>query len=208
MNILSLFDGISCGRVALERANIRVGKYYASEIDKYATQISNKNYPDIIRLGDINQWRSWAIDWQSIDLVLAGSPCQGFSFAGKQLAFDDPRSKLFFVFVDILNHIRAVNPKVKFLLENVRMKKACQQIITDTLGVDSMLINSSLVSAQDRKRLYWFNWNAEQPEDKGILLKDIILPVFSEEYLCSVGWMNRWEKKRIPATKKICSALQ
>lgn len=200
MNILSLFDGISCGRVALERANIRVGKYYASEIDKYAIQISNKNYPDIIRLGDINHWRLWPIEWRSIDLVLAGSPCQGFSFAGKQLAFDDPRSKLFFVFVDILNHIRAVNPKVKFLLENVRMKKIYQQVITDTLGVDSMLINSSLVSAQDRKRLYWFNWNAEQPEDKGILLKDIILPVFSEEYLCSAGWMNRWEKKRVPAT--------
>lgn len=208
MNILSLFDGISCGRVALDRANIPIDNYYASEIDKYATQISRKNYPDIIRLGDIKNWQSWSIDWKSIDLILAGSPCQSFSFAGKQLAFDDPRGQLFFVFVDILKHVQQVNPNVKFLLENVRMKKDHQQVITELLGVESMLINSSLVSAQDRKRLYWFNWDAQQPDDKGILLKDIILPVYSEEYLCTAGWLNRWEKKRLLTTKEICANLQ
>lgn len=174
MNVLSLFDGISCGRVALDRANIKVDKYYASEIDKYATQVSQNNYPDIIRIGDINNWESWDIDWSSIDLILAGSPCQGFSFAGKQLAFDDKRSALFFRFAEILSHSQSLNPEVKFLLENVRMKKEFENVITSVVGVDPVMINSSLVSAQNRKRLYWANWHVEQPEDKGILLKDIV----------------------------------
>jgi len=133
MNVLSLFDGISCGMIALERAGIEVDKYYASEIDKYAAKVSEANYPDIIRLGDVADWREWDIDWPSIDLLIGGSPCQGFSFAGKQLAFDDPRSKLFFVYVDILNHIKALNPNVKFLLENVRMKKEYLDVITKEL---------------------------------------------------------------------------
>ena len=177
MNVLSLFDGISCGRVALERANINVAKYYASEIDKYATQVSQKNYPnypDIIRLGDINNWENWDIPWSDIDLILAGSPCQGFSFAGKQLAFDDKRSALFFRFAEILAHVQSLNPNVSFLLENVRMKKEYESVITSIVGVEPIMINSALVSSQNRKRLYWCNWNVEQPADKGILLKDII----------------------------------
>lgn len=174
MNVLSLFDGISCGRVALERANINVKKYYASEIDKYAIQVSQNNYQDIIRLGDVNNWKSWNIDWSSIDLILAGSPCQGFSFAGKQLAFDDKRSALFFKFAEILSHVQSVNSDVKFLLENVRMKKEFEHVITSIIGVDPIMIDSSLVSAQNRKRLYWCNWHVKQPDDKGILLKDII----------------------------------
>lgn len=174
MNVLSLFDGMSCGRVALERANINVTKYYASEIDKYAIQVSQKNYPDIIRLGDINNWESWDIDWPSIDLILAGSPCQGFSFAGKQLAFDDKRSALFFRFAEILAHVQSLNHSVKFLLENVRMKKDYEHVITSIVGVDPVMINSALVSAQNRKRLYWCNWDIEQPADKKILLKDVI----------------------------------
>ena len=174
MNVLSLFDGISCGRVALDKAGINVGKYYASEIDKYAQQVSDKNWPDIIRMGDVTKWREWDIDWRSIDLVLAGSPCQGFSFAGKQLAFNDPRSALFFEFVNIYKHIKELNPKVKFLLENVRMKQEYQDIITGLLGVEPVKINSSLVSAQNRVRLYWANWEFEQPEDKGIILKDVL----------------------------------
>ncbi|WP_081299538.1 DNA (cytosine-5-)-methyltransferase [Gilliamella sp. wkB195] len=174
MNVLSLFDGMSCGRVALERANINVTKYYASEIDKYAIQVSQKNYPDIIRLGDINNWESWDIDWSSIDLILAGSPCQGFSFAGKQLAFDDKRSALFFRFAEILAHVQSLNHSVKFLLENVRMKKDYEHVITSIVGVDPVMINSALVSAQNRKRLYWCNWDIEQPADKKILLKDVI----------------------------------
>ena len=175
MNVLSLFDGMSCGRIALDLSNIKVNWYGASEVDKYATQVSEKNYPDIERLGDVTLWDFWNIDWKSIDLVIAGSPCQGFSFAGKQLAFDDYRSKLFFTFVDILNHIRSKNPNVKFLLENVRMKKEFQDIISDFVGVQPVMINSSLLSAQNRVRLYWANWDFKQPEDKGILIQDIIL---------------------------------
>lgn len=175
MNVLSLFDGMSCGRVALERADIPVSKYYASEIDKYATQVSQKNYPDIIRLGDINNWESWDLDWSSIDLILAGSPCQGFSFAGKQLAFDDKRSALFFRFAEILAHVQSLNPDVRFLLENVRMKKDYENVITSIVGVDPVMINSALVSAQNRQRLYWCNWHVNQPADRGILLKNIVL---------------------------------
>lgn len=176
MNILSLFDGISCCRVALERANIQVDKYYASEIDKYAIQVAQHNYPDTIQLGDINNWRNWKIDWASIDLVAGGSPCQGFSNAGKGLNFDDPRSALFFVFVDILNHIRNVNPNVKFLLENVKMKKEWLDIISKWLNVEPVEINSSLVSAQNRQRFYWTNIaKIPQPADKHIYLKDILI---------------------------------
>ena len=173
-NILSLFDGMSCGRLALDRANIKYGNYYAAEIDKYAVKVSTANYPDTIQLGDVTKWREWGIDWGSIDLLLGGSPCQGFSFAGKQLAFDDPRSALFFVYVDILNHIKSVNPNVKFLLENVRMKKEHLAVISDHVGVEPVMINSALVSAQNRVRFYWANWDIEQPQDKGILLKHII----------------------------------
>lgn len=175
MRVLSLFDGISCGMVALERAGIKVDTYYASEIDKYAIKISEKNYPEVIRLGDVTKWRDWDIDWTSIDLLIGGSPCQGFSFAGKQLNFDDPRSKLFFEYVDILNHIKKHNPNVKFLLENVKMKQEYQDVITSYLGVEAILINSALVSAQNRKRLYWTNIpNVTQPEDKNIELSDIL----------------------------------
>ena len=167
--VLSLFDGMSCGRIAFDRAGIKVKKYYASEIDKYAQIVSEKNYPDIVRLGDITKWREWKIE--KPDMIIGGSPCQGFSFAGKGLNFDDPRSKLFFTFADILKHYK---PQY-FLLENVRMKKEYQKVISDCLGVEPIEINSALVSAQNRKRLYWTNIRGvTQPEDKGILLKDII----------------------------------
>ena len=167
--VLSLFDGMSCGRIAFDRAGIKVKKYYASEIDKYAQIVSEKNYPDIIRLGDITKWREWKIE--KPDIIIGGSPCQGFSFAGKQLNFEDERSKLFFVFVDILKHYK---PKY-FLLENVRMKKEYQKVISDCLGVEPIEINSALVSAQNRRRLYWTNIkNVTQPDDKGILLKDVV----------------------------------
>lgn len=184
MNVLSLFDGMSCGRVALERAGVPVTKYYASEIDKYAIQVSQKNYSDITQLGDINKFLdgNWYLDTyltgqrdysriKKPDLIIGGSPCQGFSFAGKQLAFDDPRSALFWKYVEIVNYYK---PKY-FLLENVRMKKEHLQVITEALGVEPICINSALVSAQNRVRYYWTNIpNVVQPEDKGILLKDII----------------------------------
>jgi len=172
INVLSLFDGISCGRVALERAGIKIDKYYASEIDKYAIQIAKKNYADTIHIGDVNN-----IDFSQfagkIDLLIGGSPCQGFSMAGKKLNFDDPRSVLFFKFVEALNIIKSKY----FLLENVQMKKEWLNIITEQVGVEPILIDSQLVSAQQRKRLYWTNiQNVKQPEDKGIFLEDIVEP--------------------------------
>lgn len=176
MKILSLFDGMSCGRVALERANIPVKQYFASEIDKYAMTISNKNYPGIIQLGDVSTVRQMAQHglFGKIDLLIGGSPCQGFSFAGKQLAFDDPRSVLFFEFVWTLQALRLINPNIKFLLENVRMKKEHLDVISQVLSVQPICINSSLLSAQNRVRYYWANWAVEQPADKGLLLRDII----------------------------------
>lgn len=175
MNVLSLFDGISCGQVALERAGIKVDTYYASEIESNPIKVTMKNYPNTIQLGDVTKWKEWDIDWGSIDLLLGGSPCQGFSFAGKQLNFEDPRSKLFFEYANILNHIKERNPNVKFLLENVKMKQEYQNVITEYLGVEPILINSALVSAQNRKRLYWTNIpNIQQPSDKNISLEDVL----------------------------------
>lgn len=174
MNVLSLFDGMSCGQIALNRIGITPAKYYAAELDKHAIKVTQANYPNTVQLGDVTQWREWAIDWSTIDLLIGGSPCQGFSFAGKQLAFDDPRSKLFFVYVDILNHIKSVNPNVKFMLENVKMKKEFLAVISEHLGVKPVFINSALVSAQNRQRYYWCNWEVEQPEDRGVVLADIL----------------------------------
>jgi DNA (cytosine-5)-methyltransferase 3A len=195
MNVLSLFDGMSCGQIALKELGIKVSKYYACEIDKFAIKQTQHNFPDTIQLGNINNWRTWGIDWKSIDLVLAGSPCQGFSFAGKQLAFDDPRSRLFFVFIDILNHVKKLNPDVKFLLENVDMKRSHMKVITDYCGVYPVNINSNLVSAQNRNRWYWTNVKTKrhpvfgdlladipQPMDEGILLRDILEKEVDERY--------------------------
>jgi DNA-cytosine methyltransferase len=170
MKILSLFDGISCGRVAFERAGIAVSEYHACEIDKYATQISQRNYPDIVRHGSVVDYHPD----KHFDYLIGGSSCQGFSFAGKGLAFDDPRSKLFFEYVRILEECRKYNPNIKFMLENVKMKKEHMDVITQYMGVEPVCINSSLLSAQNRVRYYWANWNISQPEDKGIFLKDII----------------------------------
>ena len=169
MNVLSLFDGMSCGRIALERAGVEVDNYYASEIDKYAIQISKKNYPDIIHIGDVTKVR--ANDLPKIDLLIGGSPCQGFSFAGKQLNFEDERSRLFFEFVRLMEECK---PKY-FLLENVKMKKEYQEVITKYLKVEPIKINSSLVSAQNRERLYWTNISFDiEIEDKNIILSDIL----------------------------------
>jgi DNA (cytosine-5)-methyltransferase 3A len=162
MKVLSLFDGMSCGQIALDKLGVKVNKYYASEIDKHAVKVSTVNYPNTIQLGDVTQWRDWDIDWSSIDLLLGGSPCQGFSFAGKQLNFEDERSKLFFVYVDILNHIKSVNPNIKYLLENVNMKDECINVINECLGVESVFINSDSFVQQNRPRLYWCNWDIEE----------------------------------------------
>jgi len=197
-NILSLFDGMSCGQIALNRAGINYETYYASEIDKHAIKVTQSNYPDTIQLGDVTRWREWDIDWSKIGLLMAGSPCQGFSFAGKQLAFDDPRSALFFVFVEIWRHIKSQNPNAYYLLENVKMKKEHELVISNYIGVHPIEINSALVSAQNRKRLYWTNIANEpygffgdmqcvipQPKDKGILLKDVLESEVDEKYYLS-----------------------
>jgi len=178
MKVLSLFDGMSCGMIALDRLGIKVDKYYASEIDKYAIQVSQANYPNIIQIGDVCDIKSE--DYQDIDLILAGSPCQGFSFAGKQLAFDDPRSALFFEFIRLLKEIK---PKY-FLLENVNMKKEFLDVISEQVsscypelpfGIERIKINSALVSAQNRVRWYWTNIpGVDQPEQRGIVLRDIL----------------------------------
>lgn len=192
MNVLSLFDGMSCGRIALERAEIPVTNYYASEIDKYAITVSNANYPGIIRLGDVTDWQNWDIDWASIDLILAGSPCQGFSFAGKQLAFDDPRSRLFFTFVDIVNKVEdAKDDEVNILLENVKMKKEFLAVINDCLDIEPVFINSNLVSAQNRQRYYWANWDFKAPLDKDINLNDILEPDTDPKFDISDRQLNR-----------------
>jgi len=177
MNVLSLFDGMSCGRIALEKAGIKIDKYYACEIDKFAVKVSKANYPDIFQLGDVKDltWNDSMLHSHlrpKIDLLIGGSPCQGFSFAGNHNVpdFDDPRSKLFFEFVRLMDETK---PKW-FLLENVRMKQESQDIISRYLGVQPQEINSSLVSAQNRKRLYWTNIPFTVPEDRGIMLKDII----------------------------------
>ena len=169
INVLSLFDGISCGQVALKNAGLEVENFYASEIDKYAIKITQNQHPQTKQLGNIQDWKTW--DLPKIDLIMGGSPCQGFSFAGKQLNFEDPRSKLFFDFVDVVNHYK---PKY-FLLENVKMKQEYQDVISNLLGVKPIMINSSLVSAQNRKRLYWTNIpHISQPEDCNVNLKQIL----------------------------------
>ncbi len=181
INVLSLFDGISCGQIALERAGVQVENYFASEIEPNPIKVTQTNYPNTKQLGSVLNVKG--ADLPKIDLLIGGSPCQGFSFAGKQLSFDDPRSKLFFEFVRLKNEC---NPRY-FLLENVKMKKEYQDIISSYLGVEPIMINSNLVSAQNRVRYYWTNIPvAGLPKDKGILLKDI-----TEDGLQSLGLAQR-----------------
>lgn len=188
LNVLSFFDGMSCGRVALEKAGIKVDNYFACEIDKFAITVAQKNYPNTIQLGSVENVSysdnsikvvSNGIETiypVSIDLIIGGSPCQGFSFCGKQLNFEDPRSKLFFEYSRVLNEIKSRNPAVKFFLENVRMKKESRDVISQILGVQPEDVNSSLVSAQERKRLYWTNIEGfTMPEDRSIYLEDILV---------------------------------
>ena len=169
MNVLSLFDGMSCTQIALQKLGITPTKYFASEIDQYAMKVTQTNFPDTIQLGDVTKVN--ADDLPEIDLLIGGSPCQGFSFAGKRLNFDDPRSKLFFEYVRLLKDLK---PKY-FLLENVRMKQESQDVISEQLGVQPIVLNSNLVSAQNRHRLYWTNIPVDGlPEDRGIKLRDIL----------------------------------
>ena len=174
LNVLSLFDGMSCARIALDKLNVPC-RYYASEIDKYAIKVAKENYPQTIHMGSVTDlsWNDKHLHKHlqpQVDLLIGGSPCQGFSVAGNQLNFNDPRSKLFFEYVRILEETK---PKY-FLLENVRMKQESQDVISKALGVEPVAINSNLMSAQNRYRLYWTNIPFEIPKDKGMVLADIL----------------------------------
>lgn len=187
---------MSNGQIALKELGIPVEKYYASEIDRFAIHNTQFNFPDTVQLGDVTKWREWDIPWGKIDLLLAGSPCQDVSMAGRMEGLKDgTRSNLFFTWVDILRHVQTLNPDVKFLLENVKMKKEFLRHFNETLGLYPVLINSALVSAQNRSRYYWTNIRTRreglfgelhtdipQPKDKGLLLKDILDKDVPEKY--------------------------
>jgi site-specific DNA-cytosine methylase len=186
MNVVSLFNGMNTGRQALENVGIKVNKYYSSEIKPYAIELTQHHFPDTIQVGDVTKWKEWDIDWKSIDLILSGSPCQDLSAAGKRAGINGSRSSLFFVFVEILEHIKTLNPNVLFLQENVgSASKLDVGIMSRALRVYPARINSSLVTAQLRDRYYWSNIRTKetmfdivtdipQPKDKGIMLQDII----------------------------------
>lgn len=208
ITVLSLFDGMSCGQIALQKLGIKVKQYYAAEIDKHAIQVTQHNFPDTIQLGDVT--KVFAKDLPKIDLLIGGSPCQGFSFAGKQLAFDDPRSKLFFEFVRLKNEC---NPTY-FMLENVKMKKEFEIIISKYMGVAPIEINSALLSAQNRVRLYWTNIASEpyglfgdmqcmipQPKDKGVLLRDILQNNVADKYYLTDKAIDRLNKAQLIGIK-------
>jgi DNA (cytosine-5)-methyltransferase 3A len=186
INVVSLFNGMNTGRQALENVGIKVNKYYSSEIKPYAIELTQHHFPDTIQIGDVTKWREWDIDWKSIDLVLSGSPCQDLSAAGKRAGINGKKSSLFFTFVDILNHIKSLNPNVLFLQENVgSASKLDVGIMSRALGVYPVRINSSLLTAQLRDRYYWSNIRTKQtmfdvvtdipqPKDKKIMLQDIL----------------------------------
>ena len=188
INVLSLFNGMSTGHTALDNLGIKVDKYYSSEIKKAAIELTQHHYPETIQLGDVTKWREWGIDWKSVDLLLSGSPCQDLSIAGNRAGLKGNRSSLFFVFTDILEHIRKVNPKVLFLQENVgSAPKSDVGIMSRALGVYPVRINSNLVTAQLRDRYYWSNIRTKedgmfgdlvtdipQPKDRKIMFRDII----------------------------------
>jgi len=195
MNVLSLFNGMNTGRQALENVGIKVSKYYSSEIKPYAIELTQYHFPDTIQFGDINDWKSWEIDYSKIDMVLSGSPCQDLSIAGKRAGLNGPKSSLFWVFVEILNHIKKLNPDVLFLQENVGTAPIKDVgIMSRALGLYPCLINSSLLTAQLRSRYYWTNIKTKpfgmfgdiitdipQPKDRKIYLKNIIEDGFTDK---------------------------
>ena len=176
MNVLSLFDGMSCGRLALERAGVSVGSYFASEIDQNAMKVASKNYPDTIHIGDVT--KVFGKDLPEIGLLMGGSPCQSLSSAGDGSGFDG-KSGLFYEWTRLLEECK---PKW-FLLENVKMKKEWQDVITGILGTEPVMIDSRLVSAQNRKRLYWTNIPISGlPEDRKIFIEDVLESGFDQKY--------------------------
>ena len=230
-NVFAAFDGHSGGQIALKVMGIKPVKYYASEVDKYAIQATMAVFPKTIQMGDIARWREWSINWSTIDLFIGGSPCQGFSMAGKMAGTAavlngekivvDSREKylelklagaeflsqsyLFWEYILLLDHIKLVNPNIRFFLENVKMKKDFLDLITGAIGVDPIFINSALVSAQNRQRYYWCNWGVEQPEDKGIVLADIL--EIGPQEIQSEGWHEWFNKNKELVLKKKYSQI-
>ena len=233
LNVVSLFDGMSCLQIALNQLGISPTKYYASEIDKYAMQVTMANFPNTIQIGDVRNVKG--SDLGFVHLLGGGSPCQSFSFAGKRKGMStkceieiltlyhylelkeqnfefEGQSYLFWEYVRILKELREINPDIYFLLENVEMGKKWEEILTRAIGINPIKINSALVSAQNRKRLYWTNIGTEpdglfgdlvckipQPKDKGILLKDILEDEVDEKYFLSekmLSWLNRHSDKK------------
>lgn len=180
MNVLSLFDGISVGLQAIKQIGIKVDNYFASEIEESSIKVSDINHPEIIRLGDVTKWREWELP--KIDLIIGGSPCQGFSRQGAGLNFKDTRSKLFFEFVDIVNHHKGLNPDIKFMLENVDMKKEWEFVINEYTGVKGVHINSDLFLAHNRPRTYWTDIEFEPPAPNKYSLLDYLDDVVLENF--------------------------
>lgn len=230
LRVLSLFDGMSCGQVALRELGYPIEKYYASEVDKFAIQQTQLNFPDTVQLGDVkNVDVSKICENGAIDMLIGGSPCQSFSFAGKRVGMKtteneeiytlerylqlkqegfefEGQSYLFWEYMRILTELRRYNPNVMFLLENVEMGKKWERVLSDAIGIRGVHINSALVSAQNRRRIYWTNIRVgysglfgdpysdiPQPSDRGILLRDILEKEVDERYFLSdkmLSWLK------------------
>jgi DNA (cytosine-5)-methyltransferase 3A len=206
MNVVSLFNGMNTGRQALENVGIKINKYYSSEIKPYAIELTQHHFPDTIQVGDVTKWREWDIDWNSIDLILSGSPCQDLSSSGKRGGINAENSGLFWVFIEILEHCKKLNTNVKFLQENVASaRKKDIGIMSRALGIYPVRINSSLVTAQLRDRYYWSNIRIKksmfdivtdipQPSDKKIKLQEIL----------TNGYTKREKSKTLLERRSFC----
>ena len=194
---LSLFSGVDVARMAVAELGLEVD-WYSSEIDKFAIQGAKALYDGTTYLGDMTKWDEWeeekGFDFGKVDIIFAGFPCQSWSLAGKQKGDNDPRGALVHDLLDIWSYIKALNPNVKFLFENVAMKKEFLEFINEIFGYEPVMINSALLTAQNRKRNYWANWDISQPEDKGILLKDIIECTSDQKHVLSNKCVSRIER--------------
>tara|TARA_R110000868_G_scaffold381867_1_gene648309 strand:+ start:109 stop:1023 length:915 start_codon:yes stop_codon:yes gene_type:complete len=192
MIVVSLFNGMNTGRQALENCGFKVDKYYSSEIKPYAIELTQHHFPDTIQVGDVTKWREWDIEWSKVDLVLSGSPCQDLSAAGNRKGINGKKSSLFFVFIEMLEHIKKLNPKVIFFQENVgSANKLDIGIMSRALGVYPVRMNSELVVAASRDRYYWSNIRTKEtmfdlvtdipePKDRGIFFQDILIDGYTD----------------------------